>query len=173
MKRTIQLLLAAAAPLVIALAAVACGSSPSGSSYSSDPYGPPVKASAPNRIVGSAKVGIANSTLGRIVVDGKGRTLYLFEKDAHRRSACYGQCAKDWLPVLTHGKPMALAGVTQSRLGVSRRANGSEQASYAGHPLYRFVEDKKAGQIRGEGSQDFGAGWGVLSPAGKEVETDD
>src|SRR5439155_22382472 len=123
------------------------------------------KAGPSNGSAGTAKVGVASSSLGRIVVDNKGRTLYLFEKDKNRRSTCYGPCATYWPPLLTHGKPVARAGVNQSRLGTTRRANGSEQVTYAGHPLYRFVEDTKPGQLKGEGSQLFGAGWDVLSPA--------
>ena len=56
---------------------------------------------------------------------------------------------------------------------MTRRANGSRQVTYAGHPLYRFVQDRKPGQTNGEGSQAFGAGWEALSPAGKKIETDD
>jgi predicted lipoprotein with Yx(FWY)xxD motif len=110
--------------------------------------------------------------LGRIIVDGKGRTLYLFEKDKRGRSACYGQCATYWPPLITHGKPVARPGVKRSLLGTTRRANGSQQVTYAGHPLYRFALDTKPGQTKGEGLNDFGAGWDVLSPAGKKIESD-
>jgi Secreted repeat of unknown function len=65
------------------------------------------------------------------------------------------------------------AGVKQSLLGMSRRANGSEQVTYAGHPLYRFLQDRKPCQTKGEGSHAFGAGWDVLSPAGKTIGPDD
>lgn len=170
MKRKITVLFAAAAPLAIALIAAGCGSSTSGSPYSSGPYGSAVKARAPSGIAGAAKVGVANSPLGHIVVDNKGRSLYVFEKDKNRRSACYGQCATYWPPLLTHGKPLARAGLKQSLLGTTRRANGNEQVTYAGHPLYRFVQDRKPGQTTGEGSQAFGAGWDVLSPAGRKIE---
>ena len=173
MKRKITGFIAAAATLAIALIAAGCGSSSHSSAYSSGPYGSAAKASAPNGIAGSAKIGVASSALGRIVVDSRGRTLYLFEKDKNRRSACYGQCATYWPPLLTHGKPMARGGARQSLLGMIRRANGSQQVTYAGHPLYRFVQDRKPGQTNGEGSQAFGAGWEVLSPAGKKIEADD
>jgi len=172
MKRKITLFIAAAASLGIALIAAGCGGSASGSPYSSGSYGSAVKTSVPNGVAGAAKVGVANPPLGRIIVDSKGRTLYLFEKDKNRRSACYGQCATYWPPLLTHGKPVARAGVKQLLLGMTRRANGSEQVTYAGHPLYRFVADSKPGQTKGEGSQAFGAGWDVLSPAGKKIEAD-
>ncbi len=172
MKRTITVFIAAAALLAIALIVAGCGGSTSGTSYSSAPYGSAVAASAPTRIA-AASLGVASTPLGRVVVDSKGRTLYLFEKDRNRRSACYGQCATFWPPLLTHGKPVARAGARQILLGTTRRANGSQQVTYAGHPLYRFVQDRKPGQTKGEGSREFGAGWDVLSPTGKKIESDD
>jgi predicted lipoprotein with Yx(FWY)xxD motif len=171
MKRKIKLFIAAAAPLAIALIAAACGSS-AGSAYSSAPYGSAAPASASISVAAKAtKLGAASSSLGRIVVDGKGRTLYLFEKDTRRRSACYGQCATYWPPLLTHGTPVARPGVKQSLLGTTRRANGGQQVTYSGHPLYRFALDTKPGQTKGEGLQDFGGGWDVVSPAGKKIES--
>ncbi len=172
MKRKITVFIAAAVLLAIALIAAGCGGSTSGTSYSSAPYGSAVAASAPTRIA-AASVGVASTPLGRVVVDSKGRTLYLFEKDRNRRSACYGQCATFWPPLLTDGKPVARAGARQFLLGTTRRANGSQQVTYAGHPLYRFVQDRKPGQTTGEGSHAFGAGWDVLSPTGKKIESDD
>ena len=171
-RRRMTLLVAAAAPMAIALLAAGCGNSSSGSPYSSQGYGATPTASASNSS-GAARVGVGKSSLGRIVVDDKGRTLYLFEKDETRRSTCYGQCAKYWPPLVTRGKPVAKAGAKQSLLGMTRRADGSRQVTYAGHPLYRFVEDTKRGQTKGEGSQAFGAGWDAVSPAGKKIEADD
>jgi predicted lipoprotein with Yx(FWY)xxD motif len=115
-------------------------------------------------------VATARSGLGRILVDGRGRTLYLFEKDTRSRSACYGSCAKFWPALLARGTPSAGRGAKAALLGLSRRSDGSEQVTYAGHPLYRFQEDTKPGQTKGEGSKAFGAGWDVLSPAGKKIE---
>ena len=116
------------------------------------------------------RVSAASSSLGRIIVDGRGRTLYLFEKDKRGHSACSGACAMYWPPVITHGKPIAGQGVKTSLLGTIRRANGARQVTYAGHPLYRYLLDTKSGQTNGEGLQDFGAGWDALSPAGKKIE---
>ena len=121
---------------------------------------------------GAVTVKTGNASLGRIIVDARGRTLYLFEKDSRRHSACSGACAAYWPPLLTRGKPTAGAGVKRSLFGVIRRANGTKQVTYAGHPLYRFVLDTKPGQTNGEGRQDFGAGWDALSPAGKKIEKD-
>jgi len=127
-------------------------------------------ASASRSAARASTVATARSGLGRIIVDGRGRTLYLFEKDKQGRSACYGSCAKFWPPLLTRGKPSAGRGAKASLLGRTRRRGASEQVTYAGHPLYRFLEDTKPGQTKGEGSQAFGAGWDALSPAGKKIE---
>jgi predicted lipoprotein with Yx(FWY)xxD motif len=119
----------------------------------------------------AARLRTASSSLGRIVVDGKGRTLYLFEKDKGRRSTCYGACAAYWPPLLTHGKPKARAGSKHSLVGTTRRRNGTVQVTYAGHPLYRYAGDSGPGQTTGAGLQDFGGGWDPVSPAGKKVES--
>jgi predicted lipoprotein with Yx(FWY)xxD motif len=130
------------------------------------PYGSAVAASSPTRLAATT-VGVTSTPLGRVVADGNGRTLYLFEKDTTRRSACYGQCANYWPSLVARGKPAALGGARQALLGTIRRANGSRQVTYAGHPLYRYVQDRKPGQTTGEGSLLFGAGSDALSPAGK------
>ena len=89
MNRTLKPFVAAAATAAIAVLAAGRG----GSAYSPGAYGSPAKTSAPST-VGVAGVGVANTKLGRIVVDRSGRTLYLFERDKNRRSACNGACAQ-------------------------------------------------------------------------------
>jgi len=120
----------------------------------------------------AANVLAANSSLGRIVVDGKRHTLYLFEKDKRGRSSCYAACAAYWPPALTHGKPIAGTGVRRSLIGTTRRRDGAIQLTYAGHPLYRYAGDSRPGQTSGAGLQDFGGGWDPISPAGKKIESD-
>jgi len=119
-----------------------------------------------------ATVSSAKTGLGKVIVNGRGHTLYLFEKDKRGKSACSGACASYWPPLLTHGKPMAAGGAKRALLGTIKRSNGSRQVTYAGHPLYTFVQDTKRGQTRGEGSTLFGAGWDALTPAGKKIESD-
>src|SRR5438045_1134109 len=74
-----------------------------------------------------ATVKTGSSALGRIVVDGKSHTLYLFQKDTHGRSACSGACAQNWPPLLTKGTPKAGTGAKASLLGTTRRSDGTTQ----------------------------------------------
>jgi len=113
----------------------------------------------------------ARTGLGRVIVNGSGRTLYLFEKDKRGHSACSGICATYWPPLLANGKTVA-TGVQRSLLGTIRRANGTKQVTIAGHPVYLFSGDSKRGQTNGEGLTDFGASWYALSPSGKKIDRD-
>jgi predicted lipoprotein with Yx(FWY)xxD motif len=119
-----------------------------------------------------AQLAVHKGKLGRYIVDGKGRTLYLFEKDKNGKSACYSTCAQYWPPLMTSGKPTAGAGVVASKIGTTKRSNGKLQATYGGHPLYRYSADTKAGQTNGQGSKNFGAEWYVVAPSGKKIDTD-
>lgn len=130
--------------------------------------GAPAATHSPGRAAATVKTG--GSSLGRILVDDRGRTLYLFDKDRRGRSSCTGACPAYWPPLLSRGKPVAGRGARQSLLGTTRRANGTQQVTYAGHPLYRFAQDSRSGQTNGQDLHDFGAGWYVLSAAGKKIE---
>ena len=114
-------------------------------------------------------VDVAKSRLGRILVDSKGITLYDFPPDKGTTSVCYGACAALWPPLLTHGKPVAGPGVRASQLGTTKRKDGKLEVTYGGHPLYYFVSDRKPGQTTGQGINQFGGPWWVISPAGKEI----
>src|SRR5262249_22444781 len=117
----------------------------------------------------SAVVKVGPSNLGRVLVDAHGKTLYMWAHDKTARSTCYGDCAESWPPLITHGKPSARAGARAGLLGTSRRRDGRMQVTYAGHPLYYFVKDTKAGQTTGEGLTGFGGRWDPVSAAGKAV----
>ena len=120
------------------------------------------------------KVELEKTKLGEVLADGRGRTLYMFEKDKRgsRKSTCFGQCAAAWPPVTTTGQPKAARGVSASKLGAIRRGNGVLQVTYNGWPLYRFQGDTRARQTNGEGIKAFGAEWYVLSAAGNIIEAD-
>jgi predicted lipoprotein with Yx(FWY)xxD motif len=114
-------------------------------------------------------VSTATTSLGRILVDSRGHTLYLFQKDTSGKSTCTGQCATFWPPLIASGKPLAAAGAKASLLGTTRRADGRMQVTYHHHPLYTFVKDTKKGQTNGEALSAFGARWYAVSPAGARV----
>ena len=117
-----------------------------------------------------ASVKTSSSSFGRVLVDGSGRTLYLFEKDRHGRSACAGICATYWPPLIVRGTPKAGAGVKAASLKTTKRSDGGRQLTYAGHPLYRFSGDQAPGQATGQGMNAFGAEWYVVSPSGSKIE---
>ena len=154
--------LAGAAVIPLTALAVGCGSSGDGGATASTP--PPNAASAP-----SEKVRVASTNLGTVLVDSKGRTLYLFTKDSGKKSACSGMCATFWPPLRTGGKPTAGRGVRASLLGTTMRSDGRAQVTYHGHPLYGFAKDKKPGDTNGEGLTAFGGSWFAVSPAGNRV----
>jgi predicted lipoprotein with Yx(FWY)xxD motif len=111
----------------------------------------------------------ATTSLGKMLVDSRGRAVYLFQKDRNGKSACSGQCASFWPPVIASGKPVAGPGVKTSLLGTTKRADGRLQVTYDHHPLYTFARDTKKGQTSGEGVSAFGAKWFVVSPAGAAI----
>jgi predicted lipoprotein with Yx(FWY)xxD motif len=114
-------------------------------------------------------VSTASTSLGRILVNSRGRTLYMFGKDRNGKSACAGQCASFWPPLIAAGKPRAASGAKASLIGTTRRADGRMQVTYKRHPLYTFVKDTSKGQTKGEGLNAFGANWYAVSPAGNKI----
>jgi len=126
-------------------------------------------ASASSSANAGTKIGVASSNLGRILVDARGRTLYLFARDRNGKSSCLGSCAVYWPPLIASGKPKAIAGAKQSLLGTTRRADGRLQVTYRHHPLYRYAADSGKGQTTGQGLDLSGGKWWVLSPAGNKI----
>ena len=150
---------AAVIPLV-ALAVAACGG------------GGAATAATPKTSSGTpATVGVANTSLGSILVDSTGRTLYLFKADVGANSACAGACATAWPPLPANGTPIAGTGLTAAKLGTITRSGGNRQVTYNGHPVYLYVGDKKPGDVNGQAVTAFGAAWYALTPAGNQIST--
>jgi predicted lipoprotein with Yx(FWY)xxD motif len=120
---------------------------------------------------GSATVQARHAKLGTYVVDGKGFSLYLFEKDKGKKSSCHGACAKVWKPLTVKGAPTAGTGLKRSLLSTTARTGGARQVTYGGHPLYYYDDDHKAGQTKGQGVNEFGAKWYVVGPSGKKIDS--
>jgi predicted lipoprotein with Yx(FWY)xxD motif len=149
--------------LIIALVALVAGGTIAGLAIA--------RSSPSHATAKKAKLQLRSGKLGRFIVDARGMTVYLFEKDKNGKSACNGACPKVWAPYLTSGKPSVAAGLSSSKAGTTKRSDGTTQATYNGHPLYHYDDDKKPGQTEGQGSKEFGAEWYVLSPKGMKVET--
>jgi len=166
----------------IALAASACSSSmssngttatPAASSATAQPSTPAAAASASSSMAATTiDLQSASGIDGKFLADGQGRAMYLFEADKGSTSACTGACAAAWPPVTASAMPMAGGGVSQSLLGTTKRADGTEQVTYNGHPLYYFAADTGAGMVKGQGSKEFGAGWYVLNAKGSKIDDD-
>jgi predicted lipoprotein with Yx(FWY)xxD motif len=152
--------LAGAAVIPLTALAVGCG----GSGNSTAATTPPKTASGQ-----AATVGVANSSLGNVLVDSQGHTLYLFKKDTGTKSTCTGACAAAWPPLRASGKPTVGTGANASLVGTTKRSDGKPQVTYNGHPVYTFTQDTKAGETNGQGVTAFGASWFALSSAGNQV----
>jgi len=152
----------------LAFLAAAC----TGGGYSSSGAGsygaaPTTRSGSP-----SAIVDLRGSELGQTLVDGQGRTLYLFEADRAGKSQCNGACASAWPPYVTSSAPHVGTGVTAALLGTSIRGDGVAQVTYLGHPLYYYAGDNQPGDAAGQGLNQFGAKWYVLASSGNKIATD-
>jgi predicted lipoprotein with Yx(FWY)xxD motif len=181
---SLTFLASAAVIPVTALAVAACGGSAATASPapSKAPTAPTKTAPAPSKTAPApsktatastktATVRVANSRLGRILVDSTGRTLYLFKGDVGTRSKCFGACAIAWPPLRTGGKPAVRSGARAALVGTTKRSDGARQVTYNGHPLYLFIKDDKPGDVTGQGVTAFGATWFAVSPAGKQISS--
>jgi predicted lipoprotein with Yx(FWY)xxD motif len=161
-----------------ALVAAACGAGGgSGNPYGqpATPASKPTTAQAPPSTgptagqAAPASVAVAGTRLGPGLVDGSGRTLYMFERDMPDVSTCYDACAMAWPPLLTVGSPAPGQDLNGADLGTTARSNGAAQVTYHGHPLYRFTGDKQPGDTMGQGLDAFGARWYAVSANGAEI----
>ena len=159
-------------PVVAAIAAAGSGTT-NGTHYANN-SSPPAAIARPATSAVSSTLAVRSTKLGKILVDAHGRTLYVFENDKGTRStclgACLGACATVWPPLIVTGAPRAGNGLAANKLGTTRRADGKTEVTYDGHPLYYYVADTAPGQTRGQGLNQFGAGWDVLSQGGDKIE---
>ena len=152
-------LTAAAIAVVAVAAAVVVAVVLSRSSTHAAPSAAKQEAAAPS-------VRVVRSKLGRILVDAKGHTLYLYVKDRGTKSACSRRCAQVWPPATVSGRPTAGPGVAAAKLTTTSGADHRSQLVYNGHPLYTLTADVRPGQINGEG---FLGTWYVVSAAGNRI----
>lgn len=159
MVRTGKFIIVTVATAGLALTA-ACGDSGKPASTGSG-QGPAPVPTATNDVITAQ-----STSLGTILVDGKGRTVYVFANDKTSASTCTGGCATAWPPVPAPAQlPSSAPGVTGA-LGTTTRADGSHQLTVAGHPVYTFSGDSAAGQTSGQGITLNGGLWTVVLPSG-------
>ena len=110
-----------------------------------------------------------NPQLGPILTDSTGNTVYAFAKDSKGMSNCNGACASVWPPVTTSGKPTAGSGALASKLGTTKRSDGSTQVTYGGRPLYTYTADSSPGDVTGNGINTYGGLWYAVQPNGSNA----
>jgi predicted lipoprotein with Yx(FWY)xxD motif len=156
--------------MVVALAVVAagCGSSNSGNGGSATAAAPTAGGTGTASAIGTSK-----DAHGTYLVDGKGRTLYLFEADKPNMSNCDSGCQSIW-PAFSAGSkpPVVSGGAVAGKLGMTAPGSGGRIVTYNGHPLYYYAGDKNPGDTSGQGLDQFGAKWYVLDPAGDKIDDD-
>jgi predicted lipoprotein with Yx(FWY)xxD motif len=153
----------------VALLAAACGST-SGTNYSPTSQVPP--ATGPNNAPTATPttIDLANSKLGQILADNEGHSLYLFEADTSATSTCVSAgCVTEWPPLIANGSPQVGAGLAANQLGTTTRADGHQQVTYHGHPLYYFAGDSQPGATAGQGLNDNGGAWYLVHTDGTAV----
>ena len=124
---------------------------------------------APALVVAKVSVATGKSNYGPILFDGRGFALYAFTHDTRNESACYGECAVSWPPLIVSRRPAAGRGAKASLLGTTRRSDGKLQATYGGRPLYYYKGDTAPGIVLCQNVPEFGGTWLVLRGSGKLV----
>jgi predicted lipoprotein with Yx(FWY)xxD motif len=117
----------------------------------------------------TSAISIRSTALGKTLVDGNGRTLYLFEGDRANISTLSGAGAAVWPRFVSSGAVKAANGVQAALIGTTTSPTGVKQVTYQGHPLYYYVGDSNPGSTRGQGLNEFGALWYVLGPSGNAI----
>jgi len=154
--------LAAVVSTALVLTAAACGDDSGGSGSGGAAPVPPATGNA---------VSAQNTSLGMILVDGSGKTVYEFANDKANTSTCTGSCASVWPPVAAPTPlPTSLPGVPGA-IGMTDRSDGGKQLTVAGRPVYTFTGDGAPGQTNGQNKNLNGGVWTVLSGSGAPVTT--
>ena len=131
-----------------------------------EPTAEPAATAAPRERRAGTRIRVRASEFGRMLFDSNHQAIYIFERDRNGRSTCYGECARAWPPVFTHGAPVAGMGVRKRLLGTVKRRDGRRQVTYAGKPLY-FYAHEGPGQVLCHNVDLNGGLWWVVGPDGK------
>lgn len=146
----------------------ACG----GSSHSSSSPAASASAPASQPARGSSTaltISTAKGSLGTYLTGASGRALYIWMADSKDKSSCSGGCAKAWPPLTASSMPKLTGGANVADVTLISRSDGTKQVAYKGRPLYYYAGDTGPGMTNGQGSDQFGAKWWLISPAGSQV----
>ena len=121
--------------------------------------------------VSRSKLRLRKTSVGTVLVNGRGSTVYAFTKDARNRDACakISGCLSVWPVVSGASKPVLGPGVKRSLVGTITLKGGTKQLTYGGHPLYTYVGDSGPGQTSYVNFLQFGGRWPAINAAGHEV----
>ena len=168
------------AMFVLALVLTACAPAPAQPTATLPPTEPPAATEpaatdAAVPVIGEATVSVSDTTdFGPILLDGKGMSLYAFMQDTQNSgiSTCTDAdgCAAEWPALASQGAPVAGEGVDTTLLSTITRDDGLLQVTYNGWPLYLFVEDTAPGDTNGQGIDEFGGLWFLVSPTGEVIQ---
>jgi len=115
-------------------------------------------------------LGVVTTSLGPVLVDSKGMTVYLLTADKPGQSSCAADCLQFWPAVpAPSGKAPSVAGVS-APLDVTKATSGVSMLTAGGSPLYTFSGDRAPGDVTGQGMVNFGGTWWVVSPSGTAVK---
>jgi predicted lipoprotein with Yx(FWY)xxD motif len=166
-----RLILSIALLVSLGVAGAACGDDGGGesaamSSTARTAQSAPATASRSKR---TTTVKVMRTRYGRMLVDGKGRALYLFTKEGGPKARCYGACAEAWPVFYARGKLRAGRGADRDLIGTTRRRDGRRQVTYKGHPLYYYVTDRAPGVVTCQNVVEYGGTWLVVAPSGDAI----
>ena len=152
------------AAAIMMLVAACGGGGDNGSSSSSS--------NSPTQSSSGAVLGVASTSLGEVLVDAQGHTVYMLTADSAMHSSCSSECLEYWPPVAgpASGKVPSISGVS-AKLGVTKATDGKSMLTANGWPLYTFASDAAPGDVTGEGVKSFGGVWYALTPAGEPIKS--
>jgi predicted lipoprotein with Yx(FWY)xxD motif len=159
-------LLLVVAPLALALAACSSGTGASEAPADAPSAAPPSAVASEAPAAADATVSLSDTSLGTVLVDAEGMTLYAFTPDTDGVSTCYDDCAAAWPPLVVDGAPAAGEGLDASLLTTVERTDGTTQAKYGDWPLYTFASDSAPGDVTGQG---VGGKWYVIAADGSLI----
>jgi len=152
-------------PNVLAIAAISAATGAIGVATAGSASATPTASTARSHTVDAVR-----TSVGEILVDRNGLTLYLFTRDSRDKDKCaaISGCTAVWPPYTITGAPTAGPGVKASLLGTTKQGN-HEQVTYDGHPLYEYAQNNDPGATGYVGTPEFGGTWDAVSPSGKAV----